>query len=611
MPRPLFIALAAGMLFAGPLAAQNAAPVVYEASFDNAAHREARIAVTFRDVGDAPLELRMARSSPGRYAIHEFAKNVYDVAAVDGAGRPLAIARRDPYSWLVDGHDGTVTATYTLYADRADGTYSQVDPSHAHLNMPATFMWATGYETRPVEVSFRPLERSWTAATQLPAGRGRLVFSAPDLQYFMDSPVLLGDLSVREWRIGEGAARQTIRLAVRHEGEEADIDAFAEKARKIVDAQIAVFGAAPKFDYGVYTFIANYTPLASGDGMEHRNSTILASSAGLYESDFAQIGTLSHEFIHAWNVERLRPAELEPFDFTRANPTPSLWFAEGFTSYYGPLTIVRAGVWTLDEYLTAITGQIDAVLAAPGRRFGSPMEMSLRAPFVDAATSIDPVNTVNTFVSYYSYGAVIALALDLTLRERSDGVTLDDYMRRLWRTHGEPEIPYTHDDLREALAAVAGDAAFAETFFAQSIEGSALPDLGPLLAQAGLVLRAKNPGKASLGRASLRAEGRNVFVDANTRIGSPLYAAGLDRGDKIVRIGRFAIASERDFERALSRAKPGETTVIQFVSRGRTREARVAFVEDDAREVVAVEKTGATPSDAQLAFRAAWLGTEG
>lgn len=610
MSRPLLTAFAAAVLFAAPLAAQTARPVVYEASFDNAVHREARIAVTFRDVGDAPLELRMARSSPGRYAIHEFAKNVYDVAAVDGAGRPLAVARRDPYSWIVAGHDGTVTATYTLYADRADGTYSQVDQTHAHLNIPATFMWAKGFEARPVEVSFRPPQRGWTAATQMPAGRGRLAFTAPDLQYFMDSPVLLGDLSVREWRIGDGASRQTVRLAVRHEGEEADIDALADKTRKIVDAQIAVFGAAPKFDYGVYTFIANYTPQASGDGMEHRNSTILTSAAGLYESDFAQIGTLSHEFIHAWNVERLRPAELEPFDFTRANPTPSLWFAEGFTSYYGPLTIARAGVWTLDEYLAAITGQIDAVLAAPGRRFGSPMEMSLRAPFVDAATSIDPVNTVNTFVSYYSYGAVIALALDLTLRQRFDGVTLDDYMRRLWRTHGETEEPYTHDDLREALAAITGDSAFAETFFAQSIEGSALPDLSPLLAQAGLALRAKNPGKASLGRVALRIDGRSVFLDANTRIGSPLYAAGLDRGDEIVRIGRFEIASEQDYARALARAKPGETTVIRFVSRGQPREARVAFEEDDAREVIAIEKTGEPPSAAQRAFRAAWLGAE-
>ena len=138
-----------------PAALLAQAPVTYEVDFPNAIHHEAEIAVTFPDVPQGPLELRMSRSSPGRYALHEFAKNVYSVEAFDGAGRPLEVTRPNPYQWNVAGHDGTVRMEYTLFGDRVDGTYAAIDNTHAHLNMPATFMWARGLEDRPISVTFR------------------------------------------------------------------------------------------------------------------------------------------------------------------------------------------------------------------------------------------------------------------------------------------------------------------------------------------------------------------------------------------------------------------------------------------------------------------------
>ena len=152
--RHLMIGLSAAALMAAasPGWAQEP-PVEYALSFDNAVHHEARITVTYRDVGSEPVRFRMSRSSPGRYAVHEFAKNVYSVSAIDGAGRPLEIGRTDPYGWTVGGHDGTVSLTYTLYGDHADGTYAQIDTSHAHLNAPASLMWAEGFDARPVEVA--------------------------------------------------------------------------------------------------------------------------------------------------------------------------------------------------------------------------------------------------------------------------------------------------------------------------------------------------------------------------------------------------------------------------------------------------------------------------
>ena len=588
--------------------AQNA--VEYDISFDNAVHHEARITVTWRDIGDEPLEMRMSRSSPGRYALHEFGKNVYNVWVVDGEGDQLEVSRPDPYQWNVSGHDGTVSVTYTLFADRAGGTYAGIDLTHAHLNMPATFMWARGFEDRPITVTFFPASDDWKVATQLVATDDPYVFTAPDLQYFLDSPTELSNFSLRTFEAGSGDNTATIRLAVHHDGTEEDVDEYAEMARKVVDAQIEIFGELPEFDYGTYTFIADYLPYVSGDGMEHRNSTILASTQSLVEAEFGQLGTLSHEFIHAWNVERLRPADLEPFDFERANMSDNLWFAEGFTSYYGPLAIRRAGIRSVDDFAGVMTYWVNTVTNSPGRNFASPVGMSRQAPFVDAATAIDPTNFANTFISYYTYGAAIALAMDLSIRGRFEGQTLDSVMQSLWRSHGRAEIPYTQRDIEAALAEVTGRERFAREFLERYINDSRLPDFDALLKPAGFVVRKSMPGSATAGPVSFAFDGKAAIIDANTIIGSPLYEAGLDRGDQIVAVDRLNITSQRRWEDALSRYSPGETATIRFIQRGSEREVELTFDENPSLEVVTVESTGQDLTDAQRTFREAWLGPD-
>ncbi|AQR62707.1 peptidase M61 [Brevundimonas sp. LM2] len=589
--------------------AAASAPVEYDLRFDNAVHQEARITVTWREIGDRPLRVQMSRSSPGRYALHEFAKNVYSVSATDGAGRPLSLQRTDPYGWTVPGHDGTVVLTYTLYADRADGTYSQIDATHAHLNMPATLMWATGFDDRPALVRFRPYAPDWTIATQLEPTAAADTFTAPDLQYLMDSPTELSAHAVRAWQVDDDGVARTIRLTVHHAGTEAEVDTFAAKAKKVVDQQIAVFGDVPDFDYGTYTFLADYLPHVTGDGMEHRNSTVISSTRSFQQTNFGQLGTLSHEFFHAWNVERIRPAELEPFDFTRANPTPSLWFAEGFTNYYGPLAIRRAGESTVDAFLADLSRTLSGIVNAPGRAYGSPQEMSLRAPFADAAAAIDPTNP-NISTSYYPYGQIVALALDLSLRERFPGVTLDDYMRRMWQVHGVTERPYTPDDLRLVLGAVTGDQAFADAFFATSVEGSALPDFAPLLAQAGLVLAPARPEAAWAAAAPIRATGTALMVTEAPAPQTPLYEAGLDRGDEIVSVDDTAMDSDADWTGMLRARQPGDTVQIRFLQRGVERTVAVRLAADPALQIVRAEATGGALTDAQRAFRASWLGVE-
>ncbi len=590
-----------------PVVASAQSAVEYDLTFDNAVHHEARITATFTDITDDTLELRMSRSSPGRYALHEFSKNVYNVWVVNGEGEPLTVTRPDPYQWNVSDHGGTVSVTYTLYADRAGGTYSGIDLTHAHLNMPATFMWARGFDKRPVRVTFSPADPSWKVATQLVPTSDPMVFTAPDLQYFLDSPTELSDFSLRSWQVESDGNAYTLRLAVHHEGSEEDVDKFAAMARKVVTEQGKIFGAFPEFDYGTYTFIADYLPYVSGDGMEHRNSTILTNSQSFVEADFSQLGTLSHEFMHAWNVERIRPVSLEPFNFERVNMSSELWFAEGFTSYYGVLAMRRAGETGNEQFLAALSNWIDTVVNAPGQKLASPSAMSRQAAFVDAASAIDPTNFDNTFVSYYTYGAALGVALDLMLRERFDGISLDSLMQQMWKVHGVPERPYTQQDIQVALATVTGNERFAAEFFANYIDDNSVPDFAALLANAGFVLQAANPDKASLGPVSLEFEGKDAIIASNTHSGSPLYTAGLDRGDQIIAVDRLNITSEERWQDALQRYRPGDTASIRFLQRGYERSAEISFIEDPAITIGSDESTGKTLDSAADNFRSAWL----
>ncbi|MGH7574739.1 MAG: M61 family metallopeptidase, partial [Longimicrobiales bacterium] len=271
-------------------------PIRYRISFDNAVHHEARVDVTFPELRADTLAVVMSRSSPGRYAVHDFAKNVYDVSAVDGRGRMLQAARATPHEWRIAGHDGTVTFRYTLFADRADGTYSGIDATHAHLNMPATFAFGRGLADRPITVTFHPpAGAGWQVATQLVPTDDPTTFTAPDLQYFLDSPTEISDFELREWQVESRGEAYTIRLALHHDGTAAEADEYADRVARVVDEETAIFGELPDFDQGTYTFLADYLPHVFGDGMEHRNSTTLTSQRPLSTGALANLGTVAHE----------------------------------------------------------------------------------------------------------------------------------------------------------------------------------------------------------------------------------------------------------------------------------------------------------------------------
>ncbi|MFC4689436.1 M61 family metallopeptidase [Dokdonia genika] len=556
----------------------------YSISFENAVHHEASIAITFPELKQKTVTVRMSRSSPGRYAIHEFAKNVFDFKATNSKGEILEATRPDPYSWEIENHDGEINISYTLFANRADGTYSQIDESHAHLNMPATFMFMEGEEHRPIKIDFNVRkDLNWKVASQLKKV-SQTTFTAPDLQYFFDSPTEVSDYQLREFMV-DG---KNIRFALHSDDSAEDFDAYWNKVKAIVLAQKEVFGELPAYDFGEYTFLACYAPHVSGDGMEHRNSTILTDRESLAAGGMqGNIGTVSHEFFHSWNVERIRPADLEPFDFTAANMSGSLWFAEGFTSYYTNLILARAGVITSEDYVKGLNRTFNYVWNSPARDYFNPIEMSYQAPFVDAATSVDPVNRNNTFISYYSYGSVLGLALDLSLRQQ--GLNLDDYFKAVWNQFGKKEVSYSIQDLENVLSGYAGDA-FAKAFFSQYIYDSKMPDYQNLFTNAGLkITRDKN--KPYLGLRVNAAES-GLRIASPTSKGSPAYVAKLNKGDLITAVDGEAITTVDAYNALVKKLTVGQTIAVTYKRFGSETTTNLTVSADPTYTIATDEKAG-------------------
>jgi len=590
-----------------PLLAEE--PVRYEIRFPNAIHHEAEIRATFSDVRPAVLEVMMSRSSPGRYALHEFAKNISNLKASDGQGRALEVTRPSPYQWNVAGHKGVVVVEYTLFGDRADGTYAGIDTTHAHLNPPATFVWAHGFEKTPVAIRIDvPDGSNWTVATQL-APHDDGTWTAPNMDRMMDATLEISRHALLTWKVGD----TQFRMALHHQGTDEEAAAFAKMAEAVTAEEEGVFGAFPKYDTGTYTFLIDYLPYVSGDGMEHRDSTSITGTGNLRLGGANAIGTVAHEYFHNWNVKRIRPKSLEPFDFERANMSGELWFAEGFTNYYGPLALKRAGMESLDRFTRSMSGAVSAVLTDPGRLVFNVIDMSRQAPFVDAAVSIDVSNTSNNFISYYTYGQALALGIDLEIRARFPGKSLDDWMRQMWREHPDSNKPYTLDDLQQTLAAATGSKEFAAGIFERHIYGKEPMDYAGLLAHAGFLLEKRagtgaNRVWTGVQFGAWSDEGLTLNLPALR--GSPIYDAGLDRGDRIVEWDGRSPRSQQELDAILARHKPGDTIHLRAETRAGRKEVDMVLAEAPGFQITPYELAGRELTPEMARFREAWLSSK-
>ncbi|HEX9510279.1 MAG TPA: PDZ domain-containing protein [Puia sp.] len=582
--------------------------ISYIVSFPNLAHHEAKIELIASDIPTRNAIFRMSRSSPGRYATHEFGKNIYDVKAFDQQGKAVTITRTDGDVYEVSRHSGYLRIQYTLYGNYADGTYAGIDPSGVHLNMPAAFLWMRGVDNIPITIHFAvPDSLQWSIATQLQTTNDPWTFTARGLQYFMDCPTKIGNLRYRKWEVKNPDKKSyTFRIALDGAGDDSVFTAFSGRVQKIVQQAQAVFGETPAYDYGEYTFLASINPYVHGDGMEHRNSTMISIPMNFHGDDFL-LDVFAHEFFHCWNVKRIRPKTLEPFNFEKSDMSQELWFAEGFTQYYGDLLVLRSGVGKDTDYVKAtLNGLINVKMNTPGARLYSPVEASQLAVFVDAGVSVDKTNYPNIYSSYYPYGGAIALALDLELRAHYQK-TLDDYMQAVWKKFGKPEVPYTVSGLEDVLASLTGDRKFAASYFEKYIYGHEAIDYNSLLSPAGFLLKKTAEGKAWIGNVRY-TEKEGLVIASNTLRGTPLYEAGLDVDDRIESIDNQSIKTSVDLNKALEAHTPGARVPIHYVHHTEEKTVGIVLKENPAMSVVTYEKNGLPVTPAIVQFRKSWLG---
>ncbi len=374
---------------------------------------------------DKPVQFQMSKWSPGRYAVFDFAKNVQEFRA------NAPVTRVDGHTWRVAPEGKTtITVSYKVFGNDLSGTFSQLDNRHANYNGGSIFMYVVDHKPDPVKLKIQA-PAGWRIVNGRTDRPGQTEWQFPNWDIMVDTPTEIApDWTQDDFEV-DGKKYHVVVHSFGPEGGRRA--ALVKDIEKIVRAEVAMWGP-PEFDE--YTFLLHFAADdRSGDGMEHLTSTQIIQPGALGEPGVYEraLGTVSHEFFHVWNVKRLRPLELGPWDFTRPLATRGLWVAEGFTNYYGHLMLRRAGIVNDQMFLKGEAETIKRIESASGSRLMSAEESSLSAPFIDDAPHAQAVNLENTAISYYPKGELIGMVMDLLVRGRTKGKSsLDDIMRDMY-----------------------------------------------------------------------------------------------------------------------------------------------------------------------------------
>jgi predicted metalloprotease with PDZ domain len=501
--------------------------------------------------------------TPGSYLVREYARHVQDFAATDAAGQPLEWEKTNKNSWRVKTSGAREwRATYRVYANELTVRTNELNSDHAFWNNAALLMYLEGYLGSPSTLQILAPD-VWKVATGLPPVPGqRNIFRAENFDIFYDSPVEVSNFKTLTFEI-KGVPH---RIVIDGEGNYAP-DRLLADFKKISDVTIELMGG--EIPYKDYTFILHLRSDASG-GLEHLNSTAIGARPFIFTQEpsyRAFLSVVAHEFYHVWNVKRLRPDPLGPFDYTKENYTKLLWVAEGITSYYETIILLRAGLISERDFLADAARGIQALQNRPGRLVMSAEEASFDA-WIKYYRQDE--NAINSQISYYDKGAIIALLLDLEIRRRSNGAkTLDDVMHYLYNEFAGKNRNFTSADFQKVSELMAGSSL--EQFFASYVRGREELDYNSSLAAVGLRLDQSGETsvitprpKAHLG-ADLVQQGDRLMV-RRVYAGSPAYEQGLNTGDQIIAINNRR-ATREFFHARLAEKKPGDVvnlTIFRF-----------------------------------------------
>ena len=576
-------------------------PLRHVLRFPDAVSHYVSVETTVPAGGRATVDLFMAVWTPGSYLVREFSRHVEDVQARDEKGAPRRVTKTRKNRWRVESAGArSLTVAYRVYAHEMGVRSNYVERDFGFLNGAPTFLSPVGEGTRPHEVRIeRPAQWSKVVTALEPVAGSPDTFRAPDYDTLVDSPIGLGNPALYRFTV-DGSEHV---LANEGEGGVWDGPTSAADTEKIVRAAGTFWGSFP---YPRYVFLNFITE--AGGGLEHKASTLLLTSRYRTRTRKGYLGWLSlvaHEHFHAWNVKRLRPQALGPFDYEAEVYTKDLWISEGLTDYYADLLVRRAGISTDKEYLRALSEPIETVETTPGRKV-QPVDMAGFDAWIKHYRPDE--NTPNTAIDYYAKGAVVGFLLDSAIRERTAGAkSLDDVLRLAYARYSG-DRGFTPEEFRQTAEAASG--LDLKAFFSAYVEGTADLDYAPALDYYGLRFKPEKvdeddddkPKKSWLGLA-VKHEGGRVIV-AQVKRDTPGFAAGFNAEDEILAVGGFRVRADQ-WDTRLESYQPGETVDVLVARRDRLVTLRATFAKEPLVRKLEVRKEA---TDEQKQRLAAWLG---
>lgn len=539
------------------------------------------------------LELKLPVWTPGSYLIREYARHVQDFSPSGYVGSILPWRKISKNTWEVEPLENSeVVVRYKVYANELTVRTNELNDEHAFWNNAATLMYVRDNLNVPSTVTVKPYG-NWKVATGLPAADTENTFRAENYDILYDSPFEVSDFKEIKFDV----AGKPHRIVFSGEGNY-DMPRCAKDFAKIIDEAYKIFGELP---YNDYTFIVN---LRGGGGLEHLNSTALQFNRFGFKPDArykAFLGLVAHEYFHAFNVKRIRPDALGPFDYENENYTKLLWVAEGGTEYYSNVLLRRAGLMTDREYLSGKADTIRQLQERPGR-----FETSLEDASFDAWIKYyrPDENAVNNQISYYDKGDVISMMLDVTIRTSSNGTkSLDDVMRALYNDFFKKGKNYTPDDVKRLAETAAGKPL--DSFFENYVSGTSDVDWSGIVAGIGLQLKAAGGGKAYFG-ADLTEQNGQLTI-RSVPAGTPAYEQGLNSGDQIVAVDGYR-ANMTFLQSYIAERKPSDKVRFTIFRFDKLREVEFTLGADP-RKTYSFTPV-AEPTDVQKRLYAEYLGAD-
>ena len=576
-------------------------PVGYTVRFPAPQTHYAEVEALLPTGGAPSLDTFLPVWTPGSYLVREFARNIEGVTAANPSGTGLTVTATRKNRWRIEtGGASDVLLRYRVYCHEMSVRTNWVEEGFALLNGAPTFITLVEDVRRPCEVRLE-LPAAWkttmTGMSEAPGGAPHH-YLAPDYDTLVDSPILAGNPAVYRFEV-DGIPHFLV-----NEGEGGVFDGkrAAADLEKIVRTYRGLWGSLP---YRKYVFLNLITE--TNGGLEHNNSVCMMASRWATSTRPSYLGWLdlaSHEFFHVWNVKRLRPAELGPFDYENENPTHSLWIAEGFTDYYSFLTMRRAGLNSAAEYLgtgdsvsRSLSEKINELQTAPGRLVQS-AEMASFHAWIKHYRPHE--NSGNISISYYTKGAIVGWLLDARIRRMTNGAkSLDDLMRLAFSRYSG-ERGYTPAEFRAAAAEVAGGSL--DDFFRHAVDSTEELDYKDALDWFGLGFR-NNPvsTRATLG-VETRIDNGRLLVRTILR-SSPAWQSGLNVDDEIIGIGDYRVRADQ-LSKRLENYCPGDAVTLQIARRERLMQVELTLSAEASAWQLEVLPTATVEQKAHLAT---WL----